>query len=318
MPPQASNLPTATSEPRASSVAPNSSTTNTSFNAPTETQGGSAPRDAAAAAALRRLNSGASSSSSISDATTSTPSPVPGTRQGNLSAVPSAPTNYNSTSSVPTNGAPSVPMLIPLTDFGAMSRGPFINSSFLHQPMTGFAGAPTNAATAEQNGINPLRSQNTRHQPPNPLQTQTSSFPFASSVPQGSSSSSDPSQQQQGSSLWSQLPHILTEDQLLRMDVLTREAIDERLRVLGRVDEVLNMCIEELTRVKSVLPPTRSASSSGAANGVTPLTNGVSAETHERSEVPSGDESSKKVRGKEKASEPILVDESESDSVHTS
>ena len=39
------------------------------------------------------------------------------------------------------------------------------------------------------------------------------------------------------------------------MDRLTRDAIDERLRVLEGVSGAVYRCIEELTRVRSVLPP---------------------------------------------------------------
>ena len=35
---------------------------------------------------------------------------------------------------------------------------------------------------------------------------------------------------------------------------MTREAIDERLRVLSRVDEVVNRLVDELTRLRSTIP----------------------------------------------------------------
>lgn len=50
------------------------------------------------------------------------------------------------------------------------------------------------------------------------------------------------------------LPPTLTDAQLAHMDVLTREAIDERLRVLEGVSSTMYRCIEELTRLRSVLP----------------------------------------------------------------
>jgi E3 ubiquitin-protein ligase synoviolin len=46
----------------------------------------------------------------------------------------------------------------------------------------------------------------------------------------------------------------ITEAQLLTLDQLTREAIDERLRVLDGVSGTLTRCIEELTRFRSTLP----------------------------------------------------------------
>ena len=50
------------------------------------------------------------------------------------------------------------------------------------------------------------------------------------------------------------LPPTLTDAQLAHLDVLTREAIDERLRVLEGVSSTMYRCIEELTRLRSVLP----------------------------------------------------------------
>ncbi|KAG7446450.1 uncharacterized protein BT62DRAFT_986934 [Guyanagaster necrorhizus] len=53
----------------------------------------------------------------------------------------------------------------------------------------------------------------------------------------------------------SQLPPTLTEDQLAVLDRVTREAIDERIRVLEGVSGALYRCIDELMRVRSALPP---------------------------------------------------------------
>jgi E3 ubiquitin-protein ligase synoviolin len=50
------------------------------------------------------------------------------------------------------------------------------------------------------------------------------------------------------------LPPTLTDAQLTQLDVLTREAIDERLRVLEGVSTAMYRCVQELTRVRSVLP----------------------------------------------------------------
>ena len=64
----------------------------------------------------------------------------------------------------------------------------------------------------------------------------------------------------------SQLPPTLTDEQLARLDRLTREAIDERLRVLEGVSGAIYRCVEELTRVRSVLPPSSSSSASATAS----------------------------------------------------
>ncbi|KAH9994003.1 hypothetical protein BJV77DRAFT_1102568, partial [Russula vinacea] len=50
------------------------------------------------------------------------------------------------------------------------------------------------------------------------------------------------------------LPPTLTDAQLAHLDVLTRDAIDERLRVLEGVSNTMYRCVEELTRLRSVLP----------------------------------------------------------------
>ncbi|KAF7315296.1 hypothetical protein MIND_00044100 [Mycena indigotica] len=51
-----------------------------------------------------------------------------------------------------------------------------------------------------------------------------------------------------------QLPPALTNEQLAILDSLTREAIDERLRVLEGVSGAVNRCIDDLMRMRSVLP----------------------------------------------------------------
>ncbi|KAG2128617.1 uncharacterized protein EDB93DRAFT_1184267 [Suillus bovinus] len=50
------------------------------------------------------------------------------------------------------------------------------------------------------------------------------------------------------------LPPNLTDEQLMLMDQVTREAIDERLRILEGVSVAVNRCVEDLTRVRSALP----------------------------------------------------------------
>jgi E3 ubiquitin-protein ligase synoviolin len=52
----------------------------------------------------------------------------------------------------------------------------------------------------------------------------------------------------------SQLPPTLTDEQLALMDSVTREAIDERLRVLEGVSGAVYRCIDDLMRMRSALP----------------------------------------------------------------
>ena len=54
--------------------------------------------------------------------------------------------------------------------------------------------------------------------------------------------------------LLEQLPSTLNHEEMRNWDRVTREAIDERLRVLGRVDEIVNRLVDELTRLRSTIP----------------------------------------------------------------
>lgn len=64
----------------------------------------------------------------------------------------------------------------------------------------------------------------------------------------------------------SQLPPTLTDEQLAIMDRLTREAIDERLRVLEGVSGAVFRCIDDLMRVRSTLPASSPATAAGSSN----------------------------------------------------
>lgn len=46
----------------------------------------------------------------------------------------------------------------------------------------------------------------------------------------------------------------MSDEELARMDRLTREAIDERLRVLESVSQTVYGCVDELMRLRSSLP----------------------------------------------------------------
>jgi len=70
--------------------------------------------------------------------------------------------------------------------------------------------------------------------------------------------------------LLEQLPGTLNEEEIRNWDRVTREAIDERLRVLSRVDEVVNRLVDELTRLRSTIP-----SPDGVASDVRPTVDSV-------------------------------------------
>ncbi|KAF8684013.1 E3 ubiquitin-protein ligase synoviolin [Rhizoctonia solani] len=68
-----------------------------------------------------------------------------------------------------------------------------------------------------------------------------------------------------------QLPSDVSDSQLRQLDRVTREAIDERLRVLESVQTTVWQCVEELTRLRSSLPDPgleeRRGSTSGLGGG---------------------------------------------------
>lgn len=64
-----------------------------------------------------------------------------------------------------------------------------------------------------------------------------------------------PAQQQRSSAL-PQLSPSLTDEQLANLDRLTRESIDERLRILEGVSGAVYRCIDDLMRLRSAIPPT--------------------------------------------------------------
>lgn len=68
----------------------------------------------------------------------------------------------------------------------------------------------------------------------------------------------------------SQLPPDLTEAQLGLMDRLTREAIDERLRVLEGVSTAIHRCVDDLMRMRSALPSPSTSGVRGAAEAPMP------------------------------------------------
>ena len=68
----------------------------------------------------------------------------------------------------------------------------------------------------------------------------------------------------------SQLPPDLTEAQLALMDHLTREAIDERLRVLEGVSTSIHRCVDDLMRMRSALPSSSGSGVHGATEAPMP------------------------------------------------
>ncbi|OCH90258.1 hypothetical protein OBBRIDRAFT_755279 [Obba rivulosa] len=226
------------------------------------------PRDAAALAALRRLNPAQSQSSaptssavprspappldgagvsapptsSTTSSAATTPSTIPPSASQASSSTTPTPTATNGSTTQPSRDAetrPDLPALIPLYDLGSRS-----------------APYPTHPSMPSMYPPQYRSPQPSRAQQGGPAQSQPAA-PRTSSQPASTA----------GQSRWArtaaaaqrapihQLPTTLTDVQLAHLDQLTREAIDERLRVLEGVSGAVYRCIEELTRVRSVLPP---------------------------------------------------------------
>jgi len=243
-----------------SSDPPSSSATNASPNGsavPTSSEGiGSqseglasptltaSPRQAAALAAMRRSQSSGStnarmlgSNPALQDNATST-TPVAESAGDSSSNSTTDSTTINATPSstaVPSNQAsnpssnstsPPVPPLIPLFDTTLptirVTATPLFTDSFRDYPRRGFV----RGRAVEQQIAN----------------SSTSTWSGPSSLPYSSLRSG-------------QLPQQLSDEQLAALDTLTRDAIDERLRILESVSARATTCVEELLRVRSVLPP---------------------------------------------------------------
>ncbi|KAG8843156.1 E3 ubiquitin-protein ligase hrd1 [Tulasnella sp. 330] len=175
------------------------------------------PREAAAAAALRRYGGVSGSSLTIPPAATSSSNPP--TASSSSSPTPDLSSSAFSSSRSPTMASLSTaPKLIPLFD-------------------------PSSVSTQLSQRL------------PSPFTTPFAGFPFASPSPASSHSLSglQPSGITMPSS--SSVAHGLSDSQLEKLDRLTREGIEERLKVLDGVQTSLWKCVEDLTRMRSVLPP---------------------------------------------------------------
>ena len=217
-------------------------------------------REAAALAALRRLGStsqlpstGPPSENQSPENATTSGSTAPATSESANESAPVA-------SHAPTSGGPGS------TPSGSVDST--ISSSSTHQQQQ-----PIADARPQVPPLIPLLDLANPQQlpalPPNPqalhyYQQQLAAQRFPYRVPaqpgqghrsSGQPSGSQPRHRQQGPRApLSQLPPTLTDEQLARLDRLTRDAIDERLRVLEGVSSAVFRCVEELTRIRSVLP----------------------------------------------------------------
>lgn len=256
-----SNLPLPSQQQPDSTSAPNAATQlpapPASDNAavrpspPAEGEGSSTAVDArarAAEAALRRLNSGRSVANRPGAVGASGESKRPGDgARGATADAASASSGTTPEPSATTNGAgpsrASLPALIPLYDPSA-ALPPSYRPSFPGQ-------YPSSSSSVHRAALNPGTGHPRQHAP-TPQWTSTS--PFSSAQPSATRTAS-------GGRVLRTLPPALTEEQLALLDRVTREAIDERLRILEGVQTVTARCVEDLLRTRSVLPRSNAGNS---------------------------------------------------------
>lgn len=248
--------PTSASDTTSGSLTDSESTNPTPSGPPREP---AETREAALNAALRRLalqpggNLRDTATSAI-NGTTSIPPPSPLTTSsvptqsqpsgqlmaGQTQASSSQPPHPSTSSSIDPNPPTAVPRLLPLTDFSPTP------TTFPSTPSFVFS-SPTPTITRYP--------QSPRH--PGPLSPfyypPTQNYPTPPAF--ASRSSAEPNSRRSTlDELLEQLPSTMNEEEIRNWDRVTREAIDERLRVLGRVDEIVNRLVDELTRLRSTIP----------------------------------------------------------------
>ena len=217
------------------------------------------PRRAAAQAALRRLNPSVSAFTSPSTASpNSLPTPV-------APPANAAPTPSSSSSSIDANSSAAPVSVNPASRSQHTASGPSSEFGLGEQPSTSAEPAGQPALPRLIPLYNPSLLQSISDEDTVPPYAP---FPFLYHAPNVHTQRPADSRQsahhqvprsaraERGASRTplTQLPPSLTDEQLARLDRLTREAIDERLRVLEGVSGVIYWCMEELTRMRSVLP----------------------------------------------------------------
>jgi E3 ubiquitin-protein ligase synoviolin len=198
------------------------------------------PREAAALAALRRLNNGGSSGTSNPARDDGPTMPRDATSQPSRSANSSI--GDRSTHNSFSDQSADVPSLIPLYDYGFSGYSNQEASATI--PRSGAMHSTSSRTTTEINqhvtiDTSPQRNSQASSQQLNPNSSGSRYEHTSDSDPQVPIS---------------HLPPTLTSEQLAIMDRVTREAIDERLRVLEGVSGAVYRCIDDLMRMRSSLP----------------------------------------------------------------
>ena len=203
------------------------------------------------------------------------PSPTPTVPHDSQNST----TSTSSSSSLPSDTPPSeTPLPTPYKEEGSLSAHDGggisqLESTHAHARSANSANSSqsepsSGLAQADSPHLIPLYDYRSSPSPlVTPLQRETASlqavrpsnrFPVPRRVHDFSSHSSSSSlaAQQQRSSALPQLPPSLTDEQLANLDRLTRESIDERLRILEGVSGAVYRCIDDLMRLRSAIPPT--------------------------------------------------------------
>ncbi|PPQ89513.1 hypothetical protein CVT25_012185 [Psilocybe cyanescens] len=232
------SMPSTTTMAPSTSTSTNITTSTSSESSDTPEQAEtSSPRGAAAKAALNRLNSNPTANTPSKDVPSTSASPTSNSELSSTSTgsasnfePPRPPENTSSIRHTPT--------LIPLFDFrqGLAPRVPVApehaNGNAFNSPL------PHQTRPASRMTMPPRSSQNSS---PN--------VPISPTfVPQHQAGFPNVSVSQL-------LPPTLTDEQLAALDVITRESIDERLRILEGVSGSVYRCIDDLMRLRSALPP---------------------------------------------------------------
>ncbi|KAF8070295.1 hypothetical protein FPV67DRAFT_1010811 [Lyophyllum atratum] len=213
------STPTVDPQAPVTSAASTPTTSNPGDDSPTT------PRGAAALAALRRLN-GNNRPSGVTAPRSVAYQPSEQGRATEPLASSSRVSSSDSTSSnhLPGNSS-NAPPLIPLYDYSAFGSG----ATAMSFPSSLSSGEPRTRVSPGHTGNSRLSSR---------------------AVPRPSQGAQQPDQRNSASLL----PPTLTDDQLALMDRLTRDAIDERLRVLEGVSGAVYRCIDDLMRMRSAIP----------------------------------------------------------------
>lgn len=186
-------------------------------------------REAAAQAALRRLGVGHPPENSTDSPT---PTPTPTT---NIDTPPASTSTSSNAQKTTAHSGNQAPKLIPLYDFRPQS-----------------VSTPIPLSAAQPLGQNNLFD---------PMQFSRQGNRV---LPQRLGQFNLQPQQSSRHPLPSRLPPTLTDEQLAALDALTRESIDERLRILEGVSSSVYRCIDDLMRMRSALPMSNASTSTTA------------------------------------------------------